>query len=365
MPAPVIVILVSVALVGVLKLVTWVLNRYVARKEAEIEAWHGRVVTEYGLRPQDRQDTRRACPAPELDTARATARSGDWQACAELLAAAGDDQERRHRIAEELADVAAEDDEWLEAWRAGRPGDPDAAAVHAAALVKLAWNLRGAASAEDTSEERAEAFHRVLGQAREACAEAQAATPADPLPWTTELWVALGLNYPAEEFERVWAGLTAAAPHSYPAHYAAVQYWCAKWHGSEELANAFADRAATAAPEDSPLAGLRLVALFEHEPDGDDAGAYWSTPYASAAVDAARRAADAAPAGHPYAAEIRHLLAWCYTVTDRPAAAMEQFTLVDGYVEALPWRYGEDPAAYFCEIRAVAANFAAKERQAA
>ncbi|MFF7590483.1 hypothetical protein ACFZCK_23650 [Kitasatospora purpeofusca] len=364
MPAPVVVILVSVVTVGVLKLVTWALNRYTARKQAEIDSWHERVVTEHGLLPEERQNTDRACAAPELDALRAAADRGDWRACAEQLAAAGPDADRRYRLVEELADAGAEQDDWLRAWRAERPGDPDAAVVHAESLVKLAWRLRGAAYAEDTSDEQAAGFHRLLTEARTAAREAQEIDPQDPLPWTTELWIALGLNYPRAEFDRVWAGLTARDPHLYPAHYAAVQYWSAKWHGSEEEANAFADRAATDAPEGSLLAGMRLVALFEHEPD-DNESAYWSTPYARSAVDAARRAVDAAPAGHARAAEIRHLLAWCYTMTDRPAEALGQFRVVDGYVDALPWRYSEDPASYYCHIRAVAARFAAKEPQPA
>ncbi|MCG6494119.1 hypothetical protein [Kitasatospora sp. A2-31] len=364
MSAPVIAILVSAVVVGALKLLTWALNRYTARKQAELDAWHELVVTEHGMLPEEQQNTDRACPSPELDALRATATGGDWQACAEGLAEAGRDPDRRYRIVGELADVAAEEDDWLRTWRAERPGDPDAALVHAEALVKLAWRLRGAAYAEHTSDEQADGFHRMLTEARAAAHEAQELAPQDPLPWTTELWIALGLNYPPAEFDRVWAGLTARDPHLYPAHYAAVQYKSAKWHGSEEEANAFADRAATGAPAGSLLAGMRLIALFEHEPD-DNESEYWSTPYARSAVDAARRAVDAAPADHPRAAEIRHLLAWCYTMTDRPAEALAQFKLVDGYVDALPWRYTDEPAAFYCRIRAIAARFAAKEQLAA
>ncbi|MET9401754.1 hypothetical protein [Kitasatospora sp. NPDC002965] len=364
MPTQAIVALVfSAVVVCALKIATWIVKRRSARDDVEIDAWRERVVAEYGMLPEERQNTERACAAPELDAVRELAAAGDWHACAGHLAAAGRDWELRDRLVEELADAAAEDDGWLKAWRAERPGDPDAATVHAAGLVKLAWNLRGAAFAEHTSEEQAEGFHRVLDEAREACARAQRLAPEDPTPWVTELWIALGLDYPQEEFDRVWSGLTARDPFNYPGHYAAVQYQCAKWHGSAKQADAFADRAATAAPESSLLAGMRLIALHEHEPDGAEE-TYWSTPYAQAAVDAARRAVDAAPAGHPRAAEIRHLLAWCYVMTERPVEAMAQFQLVDGYVNALPWRYAEDSAGYFCYTRAATA-FAAERQLAA
>ncbi|MFI1417714.1 hypothetical protein ACH4VX_06925 [Streptomyces sp. NPDC020731] len=32
-------------------------------------------------------------------------------------------------------------------------------------------------------------------------------------------------------------------------------------------------------------------------------------------------------------------------------AALEQFRLVDGYVDAFPWRYWDDPAAVYCLLR--------------
>ena len=363
MPGPLIVVLVLAVFVGGCKLLTLVLNRWTAKRQASVDAWQTRAVTELGLLPEERQNTKRSTADPELEALRAAAEAGDWQHCAERLAATGRDWGRRFQLVAELADAAAEEDAWLKAWRAERPGDPDAAAVHADALVKLAWNLRGAARAKKTSREQFDAFHKVLAEAHEACAEAQRLAPQDPTPWIPEIWIALGLGYPAEEFARVWEGITSRDPYNYPAHYAALQYWCGKWRGSEQQAWEFADKAAGSAPEDSLLAGLRLVALFEHEPDSDE-DAYYSTPQARAAVDAVLRAVDAAPAGHPRVAENRHLLAWCLTLTDRPVEALEQFRLVDGYVDALPWRYSDDPAAYFCRIRAVAADFAHRQSAA-
>ncbi|MDX2845672.1 hypothetical protein PV377_43320, partial [Streptomyces ipomoeae] len=62
---------------------------------------------------------------------------------------------------------------------------------------------------------------------------------------------------------------------------------------------------------------------------------------------------------HPRLPELRHLLAYYLTLQDRDAAALEQFKLVDGYVNALPWRYqgdGADMAAYYCRIRNAAAQ---------
>ncbi|MFF7051848.1 hypothetical protein ACFY94_26215 [Streptomyces griseorubiginosus] len=39
------------------------------------------------------------------------------------------------------------------------------------------------------------------------------------------------------------------------------------------------------------------------------------------------------------------------SLQDRDEAAVEQFRLVDGSVDALPWRYRADPVAAFCRMR--------------
>ena len=71
-------------------------------------------------------------------------------------------------------------------------------------------------------------------------------------------------------------------------------------------------------------------------------------------VNAGLRDAAAADPTHPRLPELRHLLAYYLSLQDRDDAALEQFRLVDGYVNALPWRYqgdGEAMAAHYCRIR--------------
>ncbi|MFD3730341.1 hypothetical protein [Streptomyces sp. NPDC058632] len=48
---------------------------------------------------------------------------------------------------------------------------------------------------------------------------------------------------------------------------------------------------------------------------------------------------------------VRHLLAYFLTRQGRHDAALEQFRLADGYVDALPWRYWSGPAAVYCRWR--------------
>lgn len=95
----------------------------------------------------------------------------------------------------------------------------------------------------------------MLERSCEEIGRAAALNPDDPTPYITEIWGALGLGYPHSRMGRLWTEITARAPHHYEARFSALQYWCAKWRGSEELATAFAERAAA----NAPLGGLLTV----------------------------------------------------------------------------------------------------------
>lgn len=306
-----------------------------------------------GLLPAERQNTKHAGPLPAgQESALAAVRGGDWKAAAKLLQDIGRDWERRSAAAYLLAEIAAQEDDWLLAWEADRPDDPDAAVVRARSTVILAWELRGAKKAKYTTGEQFVGFHRMLERSREEIGRAAALNPDDPTPYITEIWVALGLGYPNSEMDKLWAEITARAPHHYEAHFSALQYWCAKWRGSEQLATEFAERAAAQAPLGSLLTAFPLIAHFEH--DTSDDNDVDSTPRMIGRVDAGLADAAAADPTHPRLPELRHLLAYYLSLQDRDDAALEQFRLVDGYVNALPWRYqgdGEAMAAHYCRIR--------------
>ncbi len=76
-----------------------------------------------------------------------------------------------------------------------------------------------------------------------------------------------------------------------------------------------------------------------------------------ARVNAGLADAAAADPAHPRLPELRHLLAYYLSLQDRDEAAVEQFRLVDGYVDALPWRYhGTGMTARYCRIRNLSAQ---------
>ncbi|MEW2130502.1 hypothetical protein [Streptomyces sp. NPDC005435] len=317
-----------------------------ATASAEAAAAAGRL----GLLPAERQNTDLAGPLPaDWSAALAEVSRGEWRPAAEVFGGIGRDGERRSAFTSLLGDKAAEADEWLLSWEEARPDDPDAALVRASASVTLAWKVRGGQRASNTTHEQFEGFRRTLEAAREDVARAAALNPDDPTPYVKEIWVALGLGYPNAEMDALWARLTERAPHHYEAHFSALQYWCAKWRGSERLAAGFAERAAAGAPAGSLLSALPLIAHLEHD-ESDDTAAE-NTPEMIDRVNAVLADVAASDPSHPRLPEVRHLLAYYLRLQDRDQEALEQFRLVDGYVAALPWRYRANPAAYFCDVR--------------
>lgn len=306
-----------------------------------------------GLLPPEKQNKASAGPVPAVLTAALdAAKDGDWRPAADLMDATAAERDWDYRSVHSwwFADLAAEDDTWLLAWEAARPDDPGAALVRARSTVAVAGRIRGAKRAKHTTAEQFEGFHRVMSQSREDHARAVAlAVEGDPVPYIAQISTALGLGYPHADMDRIWQEITDRAPHHYAAHYMALQYWCAKWRGSEKLAGDFAAEAAAKAPLGSLMSVFPLIAHFEHdESDSADAD---RTPQMRALVDAALADVAAADPGHPHVAEVRHLLAFYLCLQDRDEAAVEQFRLVDGYVDALPWRYRGDPAGEFCRMR--------------
>ncbi|WP_175411812.1 hypothetical protein [Streptomyces sp. TRM64462] len=322
-------------------------------------------VAALGLLPPERQHTELAAPQPKaLTVAIAAARAGDWEPAAKLLdeTATARDWERRTAYCEKLAEVGAEDDAWLLAWEAAHPDSAGAALVRARSSVFLAWKIRGAKRAQHTTGEQFEGFHRTLTRTRGEHARAAELAPADdPSPYVGEIWTAIGLGCPHEEMHRIWKDITSRAPHHYEAHFSALQYWCGKWRGSEELATAFAVKAAAEAPPGTLMKIFPLIAHFEH--DESDTTDVDRTPEMYAAVDAALADAAAADPDHPRLPEVRHLLGYFLNLQGRWEASAEQFRLVDGYVGALPWRYRGDPAGEFCRVRDESAVNAAAEQE--
>jgi hypothetical protein len=310
---------------------------------------------DYGFVRQEELDIR--VPGPDQDLMDALGnvqRSGRWQAASALLAGTPKEGELRWQRVQAFGGAAALElvqqpgagAAWLKAWRLEAEKDAGGAQVHAELLVQQAWRHSGGVGSED---------HRIiLEEARAACRKAALLAPGDPVPFITELAVARALGYSEADFDALWAKVMDLAPAHMGAHIAALHYWCEKWHGSREKADAFSHAAAARAPRGSLLAALPLFAVYEHLPEVVLVNSFWQSAVVTRAVEGALYAVHSARADDPMLAHVRHLLLVFLVNMERWAEAMEQVRHVDGCVGALPWSASADPAAQYAVYRALA-----------
>jgi hypothetical protein len=297
-----------------------------------------------GFVPYAQLDIRLPGPDDELTAALA---ERSWQAAAQLLSGTCEGELRWQRVqtlagaaAVQLAEAPCQGGAWLRAWRAEAPKDAGAAQVHAEFLVQRARRA-GADSAD---------YRLLLEEARTVAGDAALLAPGDPAPYITELGVARGLGYPRADFDALWRKISARDPHHMGAHIAALS--CLS---SRDDAEGFAERAASGAPEGSPLPALPLFAVFAHLPEVLTVRSFWQSETIERAIGGALYAVETAAGGnHPVLPQIRHLLVWFLVRAERYAEALEQLHHIDGHVGAVPWSYEADPAAAYAACRAAA-----------
>ncbi|WP_069814711.1 hypothetical protein [Streptomyces sp. TP-A0874] len=312
---------------------------------------------QYGFAPVDRLDVRLPGPDPELmEALEEVHRTQDWRPAAQLLALTVDDRELRWQRVQTLAGAAAvelaqtpgEGGRWLRNWRMEQPKEAGGAVVHAEFLVLQA---RQTAARSGTGSDE----HRIiLEEADSVCATAALLAPGDPTPYVVRLGVARGLGYPQEDFQALWNEVAKRAPGHMGAHLAALHYWCEKWHGSKELAEGFAQAAAGSAPPESLLPALPLFAVYEHLPEANLVSGLYQSEVVTRAIEGALYAVHTAPVDHPVLPHVRHLLLCFLVRAERYPEAMEQLSIVDGHVGAVPWSYSSRPAAEYAAYRALA-----------
>ncbi|MFF3001898.1 hypothetical protein ACFVTF_03710 [Kitasatospora sp. NPDC057940] len=296
---------------------------------------------------------------PAARAALDAAKAGDWRPAAAYLSDGDGDWSIRYARMNPFGDLAATDDTWLRQWRKEQPDSPEAAQVHTDALVKRAWEIRTAKYASQVTREQAMGFHQVLQEAAEVSHEAIRLAPAgDPNAWVVQQSIAMGQGWSHERYRALWSEIVAREPHHHGAHTAALQYWCEKWLGSNELMHEFVDKAIAGAPAGSLLTALRLRAYWEQIlRDKSAASLYRSAEY-TAALDAALADLAAADPAHPGIVPARGWIAHGLIENGRPAQALELFRGM-GREIAGPWIYYGNPAAVFDAARSKAARAAA------
>ncbi|MGW2959602.1 hypothetical protein ACWDGI_14085 [Streptomyces sp. NPDC001220] len=288
------------------------------------------------------------CPDDALDdaeliSARAALAQGRWQAARSLLLHTGDDWDRRgHRVtalAREPYAIA-----WAREWLLAEPGSTGAATLYALTLVRRA--LRG---------------KEPLDRAREACSGAAALAPADPTPWLGLLLLARRLGTD-DETRRMFHEVRDRHPEHHHAHHLmAARIAETETEGTYELC-AFAERSAAAAPADSPLAVLPVVAYTERHrvlaatgraPADPAAAGHWAEPSARRALSAAfdwwlEWGIEEHPRRH---VDLNHL-AHATSGAGRYAEAAALFQRIGRHATPAPWCYPDrDPCEAFRAAR--------------
>ncbi|SDG31785.1 hypothetical protein SAMN05216553_10795 [Lentzea fradiae] len=309
----------------------------------------------YGLTPDAEVTTTPPIEDLALAAVLDDVRAGNWENAADLVTSTAGDWDRRQRVVSALADLAAKEDAWTYSWLAARPGDPHWVVVHAMSLVSLAWDIRGSAPSSQTTRAQFDGFHRVLADAREAAEVAVSLLPDDPTPWVMQLMVARGLQVPHDEFGVLWEELVARDPLHHNGHLQALQYWCRKWQGSDELALEFGLAAAAKSPR---FAALPLHAAFE-----SGSPEMWRRAAVVRAVDVlvARLEDEGADTG--VLRGDRGYAAFGLVQLGRYEEAVGQFRALGAFADGGPWEMFEEPRIAFLTLRGMAVRAAVKGKR--
>ncbi|MFE1800224.1 hypothetical protein ACFW9L_29230 [Streptomyces sp. NPDC059517] len=283
----------------------------------------------------------------ELVAARTALAQGRWTAVRALLAATGDDWDRRgHRVttlAQEGGTLA-----WVRDWQLAEPESADAAVLLAVTTVQRALNGR-----------------EKPARAREACRTAAEALPADPTPWLGLLMLERVLGADQDVVQ-----LFDEVRHRYPDHHHAHHLMVARLaerrpeSGQDPLHEVydFAAWSAEQAPADSPLAILPVVAHAERYRVLAAAGSESPDPVASGHW-VGRRARQVMKSAfdwwlewerddHPRSRLDLNFLVHAKFCEGRGAEAAALFHRIGPHATAVPWSYpGRDPHKAFRAAR--------------
>ncbi|WDF37413.1 hypothetical protein PBV52_11720 [Streptomyces sp. T12] len=277
-------------------------------------------------------------PDDRLGPALVAAGRGAYETAAELLATTRHraQWECRDGYALRLASFARSRPEWLEAWCAAAPHDPDALLIRAQLAVDRAWQ----------SPARAELLRGVSPL----ITAAARADDRDPVPWRIALDHARGSRAGHTYFGELWEAALRRAPLHYGCHVAALRYLATSWHGSHRECLDFADRAAQDAPADSLVQALPTRAVLAYLNDGCGPGV--PPERLDTAADRAITLSARFPAADLWPAAIRNKLTYVLVRLGRWEDALEQLRLIGPYATSFPWiRFSDDPLGRFLEVR--------------
>ncbi|MEV7089992.1 hypothetical protein AB0O07_29600 [Streptomyces sp. NPDC093085] len=286
----------------------------------------------------------------ELRAVRDQLAQGRWTEARTLLAATGDDWDRRgHRVI--VLAQAASAAVWAGDWLLAEPDSADAATLLGCAAVLDVLHGRPRAGEEG---------------AKDACREAIRRAPADPTPWLGLLLLARTLGT-EEETSRLFDEVRSRHPDHHHAHHLMAARLAERrtepGHEAFHEVYDFASWAAEQAPADSPLSILPVVAHTERyrvlaatggEPAGPGAARHWTGRRARQVLKGAFDWwLEWGGEGHPRNRVDLNFLAHAQFHEGHLAEAAALFQRIGEHITPAPWSYPDrDPHTAFTAFRA-------------
>jgi hypothetical protein len=278
-----------------------------------------------------------------LDHAVDAVHGGYLAAGVRALAEARHDPELRSLRVEGLAKAAVGASRSVEAAAGEDSANPDLWLWLGRTRVEEAWRMRPGARARAVQAAGFNAYAARMRAARGPLITAARLWPADPVPWESLLWAALGLDADREEKDELWRQAYRRNPTLYGAHVARVVSLSPQWGGLQEEMFDFARTAAGTAGREDPRAALLPLAYFEYfvqERHGIiRAAASWFTAAESRDVQAAARRWFEGRSPHPRTIEAHNIFGAAFHLADSRRPARQHLLRTQGRPSSLPWTY--------------------------
>ncbi len=278
--------------------------------------------------------------------------AGRWQELHDFLAATRDPEVRFFYV-NGLSRAVGDRPEWIDEWRAARPGSAVPLLFSGALYVRGAWEARGAKWGKYVAEDAARLFHERLVLADRDLAGAAELDPQDPTPHAESLWVALGLSLGQPELHRRFAEVNRRCPWHCGAYRAMSQGGAPKWGGSFGTLFGLARQVMDEAPEGHSVHTFVPTVHFERwinfsrekEATAADRQGYFRSPQVGDQVNQAVRKSVGSPAYQPghQAISDRNMFSMAFWLLGDYRAQLEQMELTGPVISSVPWTYRSDP----------------------
>jgi hypothetical protein len=298
--------------------------------------------------------------------------AGRWQELHDFLAATQDPEDRFFYV-NQLSRAIGHRPEWVDEWRAARPGSALPALFSGALYVRSAWEARGALRGKYVARDAARLFHQRLILADRDLAAAAELDRRDPTPHAESIWVALGLSLGQPELYRRFTEVNRRHPWHCGAYRAVSQGGGPKWGGSFDTLFGLAQQVTDQAPEGHSVHAFVPTVHFERwiyfgwgkDATAADRQGYFRTPHVREQINQAAQKSVVSPAYKPglQAISDRNMFSMAFWLLGDYRAQLEQMMLTGPVITSVPWNYLSDPIGSYREAwKEAAAALAAGRR---